>query len=461
MAERKPISVLRFSTRHAPGFYSQPLLQKKDPAPRATGSVPASPTPRQIIRNVEQESPGDYGRVTPASMANAPRFGTVQQGPPLAFSALPPPAGLVAGAGRAISGLSNVAAVREAGGETSPLDYIKALAGRGYGNPETARATITSLQRPASDKLAASLPVSEPTPAAPGLRSPLYQAASFVSPERPAIEQDILKENITPGAGQEGIIDPGKLPPSVPSPAPRPTPVYGGGQEERLGTPTGQIPTPREKPEPPQRSVAPHAGLAGGGLIDGPGGPTEDRIPGTVGGVTPVRLSDGEFVIRNSVVRRLGGGSEDAGAQLLERFMDAVDRGEGGLDGMMQRIQGPARRTRTAKRNTARSDPDDRGGIPPFTRMPMPTDAKAPLPPIRPAPKSRLRTVTVTATEKHDTNTRAMWPRVEAPASQHRATQKSIVQPETGTEITVVRSPRPLGPKPGGFREMDNKGLVI
>jgi len=73
--------------------------------------------------------------------------------------------------------------------------------------------------------------------------------------------------------------------------------------------------------------------FAGGGLASfAPrgyylGGPTDgmaDKIPATIGGTEPARLSDGEFVIPADVVSHLGNGNSSAGAQNLYAMMDRV-----------------------------------------------------------------------------------------------------------------------------------------
>ena len=49
-----------------------------------------------------------------------------------------------------------------------------------------------------------------------------------------------------------------------------------------------------------------------------------DRIPATINGGEPARLSDGEFVVPADVVSHLGNGNSDAGAQQLYGMMDRV-----------------------------------------------------------------------------------------------------------------------------------------
>mgnify|MGYP003148356492 CR=1 FL=1 len=57
-----------------------------------------------------------------------------------------------------------------------------------------------------------------------------------------------------------------------------------------------------------------------GGTTDG----MADRIPATINGGEPARLSDGEFVVPADVVSHLGNGNSDAGAQQLYGMMDRV-----------------------------------------------------------------------------------------------------------------------------------------
>jgi len=73
-------------------------------------------------------------------------------------------------------------------------------------------------------------------------------------------------------------------------------------------------------------------GFAGGGLASlGKGyylgGTTDgmaDKVPATIDGKQPARLSDGEFVIPADVVSHLGNGNSDAGAKNLYSMMDRV-----------------------------------------------------------------------------------------------------------------------------------------
>lgn len=64
--------------------------------------------------------------------------------------------------------------------------------------------------------------------------------------------------------------------------------------------PEGALPGPGERPGERSQGIT---GYATGGMINGPGGPTDDRIP--------AMLSDGEYVIRSSAARKLGRGKLD------------------------------------------------------------------------------------------------------------------------------------------------------
>ena len=57
-----------------------------------------------------------------------------------------------------------------------------------------------------------------------------------------------------------------------------------------------------------------------GGTTDG----MADRVPATIDGAEPARLSDGEFVIPADVVGHLGNGNSDAGAKNLYAMMDRI-----------------------------------------------------------------------------------------------------------------------------------------
>lgn len=59
----------------------------------------------------------------------------------------------------------------------------------------------------------------------------------------------------------------------------------------------------------------PNPGYAGGGMVTGPGGGTDDAIPAVVDGVGPARISSGEVVIPAMAVAAMGDGSSEEGAR--------------------------------------------------------------------------------------------------------------------------------------------------
>ena len=63
---------------------------------------------------------------------------------------------------------------------------------------------------------------------------------------------------------------------------------------------------------------------AGGGLLIGRGDGMSDSIHGSIEGVRPARLADGEFVVPADVVAHIGNGSTNAGADQLYGMMDRV-----------------------------------------------------------------------------------------------------------------------------------------
>lgn len=81
-----------------------------------------------------------------------------------------------------------------------------------------------------------------------------------------------------------------------------------------------------------------YGGFAGGGLASLGrgyylGGTTDgmaDKVPATIDGREPARLSDGEFVIPADVVSHLGNGNSDAGAKNLYSMMDRVRKARTG-----------------------------------------------------------------------------------------------------------------------------------
>ena len=81
---------------------------------------------------------------------------------------------------------------------------------------------------------------------------------------------------------------------------------------------------------------------AKGGMLKGPGDGMSDSIPGTIDGVRPARLADGEFVVPADVVSHLGNGSTDAGAKHLYSMMDRIRKARTGRKSQGRQIN-PAR----------------------------------------------------------------------------------------------------------------------
>lgn len=63
----------------------------------------------------------------------------------------------------------------------------------------------------------------------------------------------------------------------------------------------------------------PRLGFEGGGEVDGPGGPTDDEIP--------AMLSDGEHVVTENEVTRLGGGDNELGQLRMTLLRNMIRRG--------------------------------------------------------------------------------------------------------------------------------------
>ena len=66
------------------------------------------------------------------------------------------------------------------------------------------------------------------------------------------------------------------------------------------------------------------ANLAQGRYLGGPTDGMADKIPATIAGKQPAKLSHGEFVIPADVVGHLGNGNSEAGAQRLYDMMDRI-----------------------------------------------------------------------------------------------------------------------------------------
>lgn len=89
----------------------------------------------------------------------------------------------------------------------------------------------------------------------------------------------------------------------------------------------------------------PDGGLAAGGRINparylrGITDGMADKIPSSIDGQQPAKLSHGEFVIPADVVSHLGNGNSDAGAKVLYKMMDRVRQARTGTKKQGKRIQ--------------------------------------------------------------------------------------------------------------------------
>jgi hypothetical protein len=70
--------------------------------------------------------------------------------------------------------------------------------------------------------------------------------------------------------------------------------------------------------------------MAKGGYLNGDGDGMDDRIPATIEGKQPARLSNSEFVIPADVVSHLGNGSSEAGSKRLYSMLDRVRKARTG-----------------------------------------------------------------------------------------------------------------------------------
>jgi hypothetical protein len=71
----------------------------------------------------------------------------------------------------------------------------------------------------------------------------------------------------------------------------------------------------------------------GGNLVRGKGDGVSDSVPATIGGRQPARIADGEVVISEKAVEKLGDGSIEAGARKLYAMMDRVQKARGKTTG--------------------------------------------------------------------------------------------------------------------------------
>lgn len=68
--------------------------------------------------------------------------------------------------------------------------------------------------------------------------------------------------------------------------------------------------------------------MRAGGVVQGPGGPTDDAVPAVIDGQHPARLSSGEFVMPVAAVEAIGGGDHDTGVQKLQALIEALSNKE-------------------------------------------------------------------------------------------------------------------------------------
>lgn len=96
----------------------------------------------------------------------------------------------------------------------------------------------------------------------------------------------------------------------------------------------GKVPSGMRKRRPAAGMMVPpdYMMLAGGGAIIGAGGGLDDLIQTDISGVTPARLSDGEFVIPADVVSAMGDGSTKAGSEVLYDMIKNIRRHKYGRD---------------------------------------------------------------------------------------------------------------------------------
>ena len=112
-----------------------------------------------------------------------------------------------------------------------------------------------------------------------------------------------------------------------------PVPIYDDRNNLIVENPTivGPVYGP---PAPPSAIVnAARGGLmsmAKGRYLNGSTDGMEDKIPATISGKQPARLSHGEFVVPADVVSHLGNGNSNAGAQRLYDMMDRVRKARTG-----------------------------------------------------------------------------------------------------------------------------------
>ena len=71
----------------------------------------------------------------------------------------------------------------------------------------------------------------------------------------------------------------------------------------------------------------------GGNLVRGKGDGVSDSVPATIGGRQPALIADGESIVSEKAVKKLGNGSTEAGARKLYAMMDRVQKARGKTTG--------------------------------------------------------------------------------------------------------------------------------
>lgn len=183
-----------------------------------------------------------------------------------------------------------------------------------------------------------------------------FSDVSYVAPgTTPAETQAAIDAARTTAKTQAATLKPALYPvPQVKAPEQEKTtevvkPSPASGVAQLLPVPKydtkGNVITPESKPVTPPATPgavtyvpAPTIPAARGGLmqlakgryLDGPTDGMEDKIPATISGKQPARLSHGEFVVPADVVSHLGNGNSNAGAQRLYDMMDRVRKARTG-----------------------------------------------------------------------------------------------------------------------------------
>jgi hypothetical protein len=164
-----------------------------------------------------------------------------------------------------------------------------------------------------------------------------FSDTSYVAPEKsPADTQAAVDAARTAAKTQVATLKPAlypvpqvkapevKTPEPTPTPEPAPAPSYASGVAALEPVP---------KYDEKGNVIAARGGLMGlakGRYLSGPTDGMEDKVPATIAGKQPARLSHGEFVIPADVVGHLGNGNSEAGAKRLYDMMDRVRKARTG-----------------------------------------------------------------------------------------------------------------------------------